>query len=203
MSIAIKKVSGIILAAGSSSRMGRLKQLMPFGKTTLLGQVVQNACSSALHEIIVVLGYRAEKIESAIDFSGTKVVRNTAYPKGHSTSLIKGLETVSSPCDAALFLLGDQPLIHASIIDILIEASNTSSAQIIVPHYNGLRGNPVLITRSLFPRLEALTGDTGPRVLFKEFKDRLLKVPVFDNAILMDVDTMDDYDKLLTNHTPL
>ncbi len=199
MILSRKKICGIILAAGSASRMGRTKQLLPFGNTTLLGQVIQNARQSALHELIVVLGYCADEIEQAIDFYGAKIVRNPVYQKGQSSSLIKGLEAVSPICDAALFLLGDQPLITAAIINKIIHAFKNSQASVTIPYCKGIRGNPVIITRSLFHRLKALTGDTGPRVLFGEFKDVILKVPISDEAILMDVDTIDDYENLLPN----
>lgn len=199
MSVSSKKISGIILAAGSASRMGKTKQLLPFGKNTLLGQVIQNAGKSALHEIIVVLGHCAEKIEQAIDLSGTKVVRNAAYSKGQSTSLIKGLENVSPICDAAIFLLGDQPLVTAAIINRLIHAFETSTAPIIIPYCNGKRGNPVIIARPLFHRLKSLSADTGARALFDEFKKSILKVSIPDKAILVDVDTIDDYEKLKKN----
>ena len=152
MSFSKKKISGVILAAGSASRMGKTKQLLSFGKNTLLGQVVQNAGESVLHEIIVVLGHSADEIEKVIDLSGTKVVMNTAYLEGQSTSLIKGLENVSSICDAAIFLLGDQPLVTAAIINRLIDAYETSSAPIVIPYCKVKRGNPVIIARSLFHR---------------------------------------------------
>ncbi len=196
MSVTNKKIAGVILAAGSASRMGQTKQLLPFKNNTLLGQVVQNARESSLHEIIVVLGHSADEIEKAIDLSGTKVVRNTAYSKGQSTSLIKGLEKVSSVCDAAIFLLGDQPLVTAAIINRLINEFKISTAPIVIPYCNGKRGNPVIIARSLFHRLKSLSGDTGPRVLFDEFKKSILKVSIPDKAILIDVDTKDDYKKL-------
>jgi len=196
MNIPSKKIAGIILAAGASSRMGKIKQLLPFGKTTLLGQVIQTARESALHELIVVLGHCADEIEQAIDLSGTKVVRNIAYSKGQSTSLIKGLETVSPVCDAALFLLGDQPLVTAAIINRLIDAFETSDAPIVIPYCNGKRGNPVIIARPLFHRLTSLSADTGARALFDEFKESILNVSIPNDAILIDVDTIDDYEKL-------
>ena len=198
MSLPNKKIAGVILAAGSASRMGKTKQLLPFGKTTLLGQVVENARESALHETIVVLGHRADKISQTIDFSSTKIVRNKEYSKGQSTSLIKGLENVSSICDAAMFLLGDQPLVNAAIINQLINAFETSNALIIIPYCNNKRGNPVIIARPLFHRLKSLSADVGARAIFDEFKESILKVQIPDNAILVDVDTMDDYKNLIT-----
>lgn len=196
MSFSSKKIAGVILAAGSGSRMGETKQLLLFGKTTLLGQTVENARESALHELIVVLGHRADKISQTIDFSSIKIVRNEEYSKGQSTSLIKGLENVSATCDAAMFLLGDQPLVNASIINRLINAFETSRARIIIPYCKDKRGNPVIIARSLFYRLKSLSADKGARVLFDEFKDSILKVQLSDEAVLVNVDTMDDYKKL-------
>jgi molybdenum cofactor cytidylyltransferase len=198
MSGPCKKISGIILAAGSASRMGKTKQLLPFEDSTLLGRVIQNARDSRLHEIIVVLGHDTDKISRTIDFAGTRVIRNTAYAKGQSTSLIKGVEAVSSACDAAMFLLADQPLVTATIINRLADAFETGNAPIVIPYCNGKRGNPVIIARPLFHRLASLSADTGARVLFEEFKDVILKVPVPDKAILVDVDTLADYQTLIS-----
>lgn len=193
-----KKIAGIILAAGSASRMGKTKQLLPFGETTLLGRVIQNARDSRLHEVIVVLGHDADKISRTIDLAGTRVIRNTAYAKGQSTSLIKGVEAISSACDAAMFLLADQPLITDAIINRLADAFETGNAPIVIPYCNGKRGNPVIIARPLFHRLASLSADTGARVLFEEFKDGILKVSVPDDAILVDVDTLADYQTLIS-----
>ena len=198
MSLPRKKIAGVILAAGSASRMGKTKQLMPFGKTTLLGQVIENAKGSKLHEIIIVLGHKADEIRQTLDLSNTKIIINKEYSKGQSTSLIKGLENVSSLCDAAMFLLGDQPLVSAAIINQLINAFETSDVPIIIPYCNNKRGNPVIIARLLFHRLKSLSADVGARALFDEFKKSIFKVQIPDNAILVDVDTMDDYEKLIS-----
>jgi len=202
MSLPRKKIAGVILAAGSASRMGKTKQLLPFGKTTLLGQVVEATEKSALHEIIVVLGHEADEIHQTLDLSNTKIIMNKEYAKGQSTSLIKGLENVSPVCDAAMFLLGDQPLVTANIINRLINAFETAGALITIPYCNDKRGNPVIIARSLFHRLKSLSADIGARDLFDEFKESILKVQIPDNAILVDIDTMDDYKKLVPDRKP-
>ena len=177
--------------------MGKTKQLLPFEGTTLLGQVIKNAKKSALHEIIIVLGHKADKISQTLNHSKIKIVRNKDFLKGQSTSLIKGLENVSIDCDAAMFILGDQPLVKAPVINTLINAFETSSAQIVIPYYKERRGNPVTLARSIFDSLTSLTDDRGARALFDEFKESILKVQIPDSGILIDVDTMDDYERLI------
>jgi len=198
MEYANKKVSGIILAAGSASRMGKTKQLLPFKGRPILEHVISNARLSNLYEIIVVLGQSAKKIQHDIDLTSTKTIINNEYIKGQSTSLIKGLEKISPLCDAAMFLLADQPLITPVTINTIIKAFENSNLSITIPYYNDIRGNPVIIAKSLFQNLKSLSGDTGPRILFNNFKDSILKVPVQDKAILIDVDTQNDYKKLIS-----
>lgn len=188
-----KKTAGIILAAGASSRMGRTKQLLPFKNTTLLGRVMENAARSRLHERIVVLGHDADHIIKALDFSGTRIVRNPDYALGQSTSLIKGLSAVSREIAGAMFLLADQPLVGPMLIDRILSAFEVSDAPIIIPFFQGRRGNPVIVDRSLFPRLSLLTRDTGARDLFREYESAIVKVPVDDPAVVTDIDTPDDY----------
>jgi len=192
-----KKIAGVILAAGSGSRMDKIKQLLPCGKKTILDQVIYNARCSDLNEIIVVLGYCYDKIQRAVNFFGTKIVINTEYLSGQSSSLKAGLAKISNSCDGVMFLLGDQPLINSSVINSLIAAFDTSHTSIVIPYCNGKRGNPVIIARPLFHRLKLLSEDAGARLLFKEFKHEILKVSVDDEAILFDVDTDEDYEKLI------
>ena len=193
-----KKIAGIILAAGSGVRMDKTKQLLPFKNKPLLSHVIENARQSNLYETIVVLGHCADEIKKTVDFSGTKTIINSEYLKGQSTSLMKGFENISPVCDAAMFLLGDQPLINPSTLNTIIQAFNTSKSPITIPYYNNIRGNPVIIARSLFHELKLLSGDTGPRILFKKFQKFILKVPIADNVILIDVDTKADYKKLIS-----
>jgi len=197
MAYPIKKIAGVILAAGSASRMGETKQLLLFKGRPILEHVIKNARQSNLYEIIVVLGHDTDKIQQSVDFSGTKTVTNSEYLKGQSTSIIKGVKTISPICDAAMFLLADQPLIKSNIINNIINAFESSQKSIIIPYYKKTRGNPVIFERALFPDLNLLSGDTGPRVLFNKFKNSIFKVPLHDKAILIDIDTKDDYQKLI------
>jgi molybdenum cofactor cytidylyltransferase len=191
------KVSGIILAAGKAERMDKAKQLLPFRGTTILGQVSKNALDSSLHEIIVVLGYAAEKIRQVTDFGHAQIVINPDYADGQSASLKAGLSGISDESVAALFLLGDQPLIGADVIDAILEVYRNAPAPIVIPTYSGTRGNPVLIDRALFPRIKSLRGDVGARFLFDEYADQLLEIEMGDEYLAFDVDTPDDYARLI------
>ncbi len=198
----LKKTAGIILAAGTASRMGKTKQLLPFQGTTLLGRVLENAAASNLDELIVVLGHDADNIMKTVDFSGMRVIINTEHAKGQSTSLIKGLDAVSASCFGAMFLLSDQPLITAKIINRMITVFQVSVAPILIPFCNGRRGNPVIISRSLFPQLSSLSSDTGARVMFDAYKDLIEKINFENDAVLLDVDTPLDYENLLSRPYP-
>ncbi len=200
-----KKVAGIILAAGSSSRMGSTKQLLPFKGKTILDHVIDNALNSALSEIILVLGYCSDQIIQSLDlhrdFSEIKIIINRKYKDGQSSSLKKGLEKISANCDGTMFLLGDQPLVTDTIINKLLNVFESSDLPIVVPYCNEKRGNPVIIAKALFPRLKSLSTDAGARVFFEELEHEILKVPVDDRAILEDIDTKNDYEKLTSEKT--
>jgi molybdenum cofactor cytidylyltransferase len=191
------KIAGIILAAGKAERMDKVKQLLSFRETTILGQVVKNALGSSLYEVIVVLGHAAEEIRPVIDLGGTRIVINADYTDGQSTSLKAGLSAISEESEAALFILGDQPLIGANIINAILDKYSQAPASIVIPTYNGKRGNPVLIDRALFPRIVSLQGDVGARILFDEYSSQLHEIEMGDEYLTLDVDTLDDYARLL------
>ncbi len=191
------RVTGVILAAGSSKRIGEVKQLLPFRETTLLGQVIENTTGSNLDEVIVVLGHAAEQIRKTVKLEGVRVVINEAHEEGQSTSLRAALSVVSRDTDAAMFILGDQPLVGREIMNVLLEGYCHRRAVIVLPTHLGRRGNPVVIDRGLFSRIESLTGDVGARVLFEEYAEDIEEVEVDDDSIHFDLDTWGDYEELM------
>ena len=190
-------VAGIILAAGRSSRMGRVKQLLPWQGSTILGEVLRQARLSCLDSLTVVLGHEAERIIRAVDLKGEQRVINPDVDQGHSSSLQAGLASLPDTVQAAVFLLGDQPLVSAAVIDKLVRAYHKLKAPLFIPVYQGRRGNPVLIDRKLFPELMRLQGDTGARVLFQAYADSIHEVLVSEKGILQDIDTWAEYQDLL------
>jgi len=191
------KITGIILAAGLSNRMGEVKSLLPFGKSLLLGLVINNVWESILSHTIVVLGSDADRIRKMIDFKDATVVFNPDYRRGQSSSLKAGLQAVDSDTDGVMFLLGDQPFIDPKLINTLIGEWRKQPAAIIIPVYDGKRGNPVVAHRNIFPMIRKISGDSGLRQIFQKLKGDIREVEIADPGILMDIDTVEDYRELL------
>lgn len=202
-----KKVAGIILAAGCGSRMGKAKQLLPFGRTTLLGHVMDTVQSAGLDCVVLVLGFKAGQVRHALnlprrekarpDRTSIQVIDNPDWHKGQSFSVAAGLKALPADMDGALFLLGDQPLVTVQTLHHLVSAFQTSDHWILAPCFKGQRGNPVLVASPLFDRLTQPAGDAGARVLFKEFRHRMHCLAVDDPGIVRDVDTPEDYAALV------
>jgi molybdenum cofactor cytidylyltransferase len=190
-------VSGVILAAGSSSRLGRPKQLLELDGEPILQIVVRSALASRLREVILVLGAHAEEIAGAVGDLGQRIVENPDFREGQSTSLRIGLSAVASRADAVLFLLGDQPEVDPAVIDRVIEAFERTNRPIVQPVYGTTPGNPVLFARAVFPELLGVAGDQGARSLIRGRLEGVEQVTVSDGRPPSDVDTDEDYQALL------
>jgi len=190
------RIGAVILAAGMSSRMGEAKQLLRLGERTLLDQVVESVRGSRVDEIIVVLGHAAETVKAGVATQGLKFVINEDYQRGIGTSLRTGLSALPAEVDAALIVLADQPFVCPTTLDRLINQYRQSDAQIVIPIYKGFRGNPVLLDRSVFPEVMALSGDIGCRAIFGNHLEGIVKVPVEDIGILLDLDSKADFERL-------
>jgi molybdenum cofactor cytidylyltransferase len=186
--------SAIILAAGTSTRMGAVKQLLRLDDRPLLQRVLDNVRASQATEIILVLGFSAEAIQREIDAPNVRVVINDSYQQGMGTSLRAGLSAVDRLAAAAIIVLADQPFVRPATLDRLIAEHHRSGAQIVIPTYRGFRGNPVLLDRSVFPEMMALNGDIGCRAIFGDHLEEIVKVPVDDVGILLDIDRQGDFE---------
>ena len=186
-------ISAILLAAGQSKRMGELKQLMPFGQSTIVAQAVDNLLGSAVDEVIVVVGYKAEDVIKAIAAKPVKLVINPDYEQGMSTSVIAGLNLAHSRVQGVMLALGDQPLVDSQTIDRLIEEFCNHDKGIAVPTYQGRRGHPIIFAIKYKEQLLKLRGDVGGRQIIKDHPDDVLEVAVDSESIVADFDTTDDY----------
>ena len=194
-----RRVAAVVLAAGQSARMGEPKQLLRVGERTVLERTLENVRKADLEEIVLVLGYSAEEIrrELPTDLSdGLRIVVNRQYEEGMASSLREGLSAVSGQMNGALIVLADQPFVRSETIDRIIERYRGSDAEIVIPFYEGQRGNPVLLDRAVFPEAMALEGDTGFRAMFSSHAGGIENVDVDDSGILLDIDDRADYERL-------
>ena len=202
--------AAIILAAGSSSRMGagRHKLLLPLNERPVLAHVIEAALESQARPIVVVLGHQAEQVRIQIARYSTDSaithVENPDYLQGMSTSMRVGLTYLHSQIDAkiasvdsALIMLGDQPLVTPRILDTLIDTWHTTGKPIVAPLYDGKRGNPTLFATSLFPELLQVVGDEGGRSVVEQHKQELATVELGDAVANYDVDTWEAYQQVV------
>ena len=198
-----KFISGLILAAGTSSRMGQPKQLLPFRGTILLDWVMAQAESaSALNEVIVVLGRAADEIQPRLRSTRAKVIVNAVFTEGCSGSYKAGMATIDPRAEAVMVLLGDQPGVESAVIDQVAEDWRTKAGTIALTSYRGRRGHPMVFARELFDQLRQLSGDKAAWKILDAHPDWVHDVAV-DYAFPDDVDTRQDYEALLRQATPL
>jgi molybdenum cofactor cytidylyltransferase len=157
---------------------------------------LENVRGSGVKDIVLVLGHEAETIKERIPTENLNVVINESYRQGLGTSLHAGLAALPPDVDAALIVLADQPFIRPKTLDLLMDQYRRSSAQIVIPTYKGFRGNPVLLDRSVFSEVMALTGDIGCRAIFGNHLEGIVKQPVEDIGILLDLDSKDDFERM-------
>jgi molybdenum cofactor cytidylyltransferase len=188
------RITAVVLAAGESKRMGQTKQLLPWGATTVLGQVLQNLKASSIHDSVVVSGNEADSVEAVALAEGVEAVHNAQYASGEMISSLKTAVSQLPPnIEAILVVLADQPLVTPAIIDQLLTAYRQGQGDIVAPVYDGQRGNPVLISRRFFPDLMALPPGSAPRDLLKQHTKALHLVEIGDEAVLVDLDNEETY----------
>ena len=192
--------AGIILAAGESTRFGRPKQLLRLNDRCLMEWVLAAALPSKLSRIVLVLGYAHQEILQTLgeklQHSKVSVEINLQFKKGQSRSLSVGLSKVKDDFPAVMFLLGDQPMLNAATINILLERFWTDDKDICVPIYQGKRKTPVIFSRRFYSHLMGIKGDTGARQLIDDNPDRVLAVEVDNPICFFDIDTEQDFENL-------
>jgi molybdenum cofactor cytidylyltransferase len=196
-------VAGIILAAGGSSRYGQSKQLLDWHGRPFVHAVAETALTAGLAPVIVVAGAQADQIEDVVKDLPVTTVRNRDWQNGQSTSIKAGLNmliqrpspTKGEDCGSVIFLLSDQPQVSPAILNALTEEHARSLAPIVVPLVEGRNANPVLFDRIAFPELMAISGDVGGRAIFNKFA--IDHIPWHEASLLSDVDTPEEYRKLI------
>ena len=193
--------AALVLAAGGSRRLGRTKQLEPWGDTNLLGHVLRRVQGFPVDEVWVVLGHESALIIDETDLGDAGVIENPEWEEGIASSIRVGLDALTrlSQCDQALIMVADQPDTPDEVIEGLLASHATAGQPVTIPKYRYTLGNPVVVDRSLWPRLMSLTGDEGAMKLWKTHQEWLNEV-WFSEAPPRDVDTETDVTDLQPRH---
>jgi molybdenum cofactor cytidylyltransferase len=194
--------AAIVLAGGASKRLGRPKQLEPWGGSSLLEHVVANTRSFPVDEVWVVLGHQFERVLDETDLGDAGIVENPEWEEGIASSLRVGLDALTrlSRCDTALIVIGDQPDVSPQVVVELLESHKKAGRPVTVPKYRYSTGNPVLVDRSLWARVMSLEGDDGAKRLWQAHPEWVNEV-WFSFAAPRDVDTETDVADLRPRHT--
>jgi molybdenum cofactor cytidylyltransferase len=187
-------VTGLVLGAGGSKRLGLPKQLLPYGEGTLLGHVVGTARACGFDQTIVAIGGSADEVRAGVDLGGAQVVVNDAYGAGCSSSIAAALAVVDPRCDVLVLMLGDQPGVSAETVAKLL--AGRGDAPLAVCLYDDARGHPIAFARSVFPALAELHGDKGVWRLLDQRSAEAVEVPIA-GPVPRDVDTPEDYRAVL------
>jgi len=190
----------IVLAAGSSSRLGRPKQLINFQGKSLLQHAVDEALQTSLQPIIVVVGGHDDAIIKTLKEAKVTIIKNLNWKEGISSSIRCGLEAlleINPIIDGVIFMVCDQPHVTKFLLESLLKEQQKFGQPIVASTYENIQGTPVLFHKCFFSQLMELTGDTGARKLIKQNSEKASSVPFPKGAI--DIDTLEDYEKLVNS----
>lgn len=190
------KIAAIVLAAGTSSRMGANKLLLSLDGRPLVAHVVAVACASTADMALFVLGNEADRVAAALPPGRAQRVDNPRYADGLSTSLQAGLDALSDDIDGALILLADMPRISLVTLETILTAARETPTQIIAVNQGGRPAPPVYWPRGYFPALHAIHGDEGGRSVLLRSLDALRLIEPTQPDEALDVDAPEDYQRI-------
>ena len=194
------RVAAIVLAAGRSTRMGRSKQLLPWGEAgAVIEEVVRRLLANSVSEVVVVTGAEREAVEGALAelIQSSRRVRCVFNPGFASSEMARslqvGLRALPGNCFAALVALADQPQIEPRVVEVVLQRWRETQAWVVAPFYQGQRGHPLLFDRALWPQLLALPTEANPREVVRGAD--IERVEVDTDSILRDMDSPDEYER--------
>jgi CTP:molybdopterin cytidylyltransferase MocA len=190
-------ISAILLAAGESRRMGQLKQLLAWGSKTVIETCLETLLAAKVDEVIVVLGHRSDEIRAQVQLLPVKIAINQEYHQGMSSSIKCGVREVRPDAQAVVIALVDQPLITSTIVDQLIEAYMKEAKKIVIPEFEGRSGHPILIDLAYRDEVLRVDPQSGLRRVVYSHWDETLKLPVETDVILQNMNTWEDYQRML------
>ena len=189
-------IAGVVLAAGTSARLGRPKQLLDLEGRPVLQHVVDAVCSAGLDEVVVVLGHAAEDIRAGLSLpAGARTVVNPDYELGQSTSLHAGLDALSNDVEAAVIILGDQPRLTTDVVRRVVAEWRARGAPVLRPLFRGSPGHPVVAARAAWDAFRRAAGDEGARGVMAAAGVEVAEVELGLEP-LEDLDTWASYDRI-------
>jgi molybdenum cofactor cytidylyltransferase len=190
----MRGVVGVILAAGESRRMGRLKALLPFGQFTVIEQVLQPLLRANLDGITVVLGHHASEIQAVLAPWAVNIVYNAHYREGMTRSVQTALQAVTPIPQAYLLALVDQPHLGLTPVQRVLTAFEQTGKGLVIPSWHGKRGHPIVLSARYRQDVLDLGPDQGLNIVTRGHPDDTLEVPMPDDDILRDMDYQADYE---------
>jgi len=191
-------ITGVVLAAGESRRMGTPKQLLPFGDRTILERVVDSLLAAGVEEVIVVLGHLADRVRTVLGERPVRAVVNEGYRSGMLSSVKCGVRAIGGERDAALFALGDQPQIVSGVVKEIIARYREGTAGIVIPCYGGKKGHPIIIDLHKYREaILSLPEDGGLNALMQVHTDDVRLIDMATEDIIRDIDDQEDYGREL------
>ncbi len=191
-----QNIAVLIIAAGYSSRMGDFKPLLPLGKMSALERLIETYQAHGIGHIYVVVGHRQSDIREVLKEENVSIVYNEDYDKGMFNSIQKGLQAMDETLSAFYMQPVDIPLIKAQTLECLYEAYEREGKGVIYPTFLGRKGHPPLIDMKYKEQILLSDGEGGLKKVLEAFCDDALHVKVYDQSVLMDMDTKEDYEAL-------
>ncbi|AEG58817.1 DVU_1551 family NTP transferase [Desulforamulus ruminis] len=188
-------LAALVLAAGFSSRMGRLKSLLPLGEATVIERSIGSFLEAGVQDVRVVLGHRSEEIARVLEASGVTTIMNHEYEEGMYSSIRAAVRSLEPKVEAFFLLPGDLPLVRWQTVQHLTTIFAESGKRIIYPCFNGERGHPPIISTRYAQHILSWHGEGGLRALLNQYEDDALDIEIADPGVLLDMDTPEDYQR--------
>ncbi|WP_347489860.1 DVU_1551 family NTP transferase [Desulfoscipio sp. XC116] len=189
--------AAVVLAAGCSSRMGKFKPLLPLNGTTVIAGAVNVFFEAGIRQVLVVTGHRAIELQPVLEGPGLSVVYNPDYRQGMFSSVRAGIAGLPSHLEAFFLLPADNPLVRPQTVKLLLNAWRKNKAGIVYPCFAGQRGHPPLISSEYIGEILSCSADGNLREVLARHEADALDVEVADRGVLLDMDTPEDYHRLL------
>jgi molybdenum cofactor cytidylyltransferase len=188
-------IAAVVLAAGTSSRMGRNKLLLELGGTTILRRAVDTALEAGLEPVVVVLGHESDRARAELSGSSCTTVVNPEYARGMNTSVAAGVTAVPGDAAGAVLMLADMPLVDAEMLRALVDRYRDSAAPLVISTYGDVLAPPILYGRALFPELRALDAEACGKQVVKLHRGEAVELS-WPATALTDLDVPEDVERV-------